>query len=296
MKTSVDDITKSKYDVNKYKGQTILSDDFEDSSNIIYRPKTIETRQNYEVILSFIQECIGDQPRDILCGAADEVLITLKNDRMKDRERKRDIEALLGSLGDERFAQLVNLGKKISDWSSEHLEKMNSEMGGANGAEEDMDETIGVKVMIEDEEDEEDEENEAFEINENDDEEDEEEGQNTEENQIIRGKLANEELEASRANKMKQLQPHEIDAFWLQRKLSKIYEDPNQAQNKVKEVLDILKEAIDERDVENQLVLLLGFNQFDFIKLLRSNRQMSMIFHFFSPYPNSEKIEYLITL
>lgn len=296
MKTSVDDITKSKYDVNKYKGQTILSDDFEDSSNIIYRPKTIETRQNYEVILSFIQECIGDQPRDILCGAADEVLITLKNDRMKDRERKRDIEALLGSLGDERFAQLVNLGKKISDWSSEHLEKMNSEMGGANGAEEDMDETIGVKVMIEDEEDEEDEENEAFEINENDDEEDEEEGQNTEENQIIRGKLANEELEASRANKMKQLQPHEIDAFWLQRKLSKIYEDPNQAQNKVKEVLDILKEAIDERDVENQLVLLLGFNQFDFIKLLRSNRQMSMTFHFFSPCPTSEKIEYLITL
>lgn len=72
----------------------------------------------------------------------------------------------------------------------------------------------------------------------------------------------------------KTLEPHEIDAFWLQRKLSKIYDDPTQAQHKVKEVLEILKEAVDERDVENQLVLLLGFNQFDFIKLLRSNRQM----------------------
>jgi pre-mRNA-splicing helicase BRR2 len=39
-------------------------------------------------------------------------------------------------------------------------------------------------------------------------------------------------------------------------------------------VLDILKNATDERDVETQLVLLLGFNQFDIIKLLRSNRQM----------------------
>lgn len=51
----------SKYDVNKYKGQSILSEDFEDSSTIIYRPKTQETRQNYEIILSFIQECLGDQ-------------------------------------------------------------------------------------------------------------------------------------------------------------------------------------------------------------------------------------------
>lgn len=79
----------------------------------------------------------------------------------------------------------------------------------------------------------------------------------------------------SRSSKSsKSLQPYEIDAFWLQRKLSKIYEDPTQAQTKVKEIIDILKEATDERDVENQLVLLLGFNQFEFIKLLRSNRQM----------------------
>ncbi len=75
-------------------------------------------------------------------------------------------------------------------------------------------------------------------------------------------------------NKSKGLTPHQIDAFWLQRKLSKVYDDPAQAQTKVKEVIEILKTASDERDVETQLVLLLGFNQFDIIKLLRSNRQM----------------------
>jgi pre-mRNA-splicing helicase BRR2 len=62
------------------------------------------------------------QPRDVLCGAADEVLIVLKNDRMKDKDKKREVETLLGDIADERFALLVNLGKKISDWGQE--EKM----------------------------------------------------------------------------------------------------------------------------------------------------------------------------
>ena len=41
--------------------------------DVFYRPKSESTKQTYEVILSFIQEALGDQPRDVLCGAADEV-------------------------------------------------------------------------------------------------------------------------------------------------------------------------------------------------------------------------------
>lgn len=59
------------------------------------------------------------QPRDILCGAADEVLTVLKNDKLKDREKKIETESLLGGLTEERFALLVNLGKKITDFGSE---------------------------------------------------------------------------------------------------------------------------------------------------------------------------------
>lgn len=54
-----------------------------------------------------------------MCGAADEVLAVLKNDRLKEREKKRETETLLGSLADERFALLVNLGKKITDFGAE---------------------------------------------------------------------------------------------------------------------------------------------------------------------------------
>ncbi len=189
MKTSADDQVSNKYNLNKYKGQSILSEEFEELSGIIYRPKTQETRQNYEIVLSFIQDCIGDQPRDILCGAADEVLIILKNDRLRDKERKREVEALLGGLNDERFAQLVNLGKKLTDWSNDELEKMNSDTMN----EENMDETVGVRVMIGDEEDEEDEENDVYEVNEDQDEGDEDgdEGQEANEDQVIQGNVRN---------------------------------------------------------------------------------------------------------
>lgn len=48
-----------------------------------YRPKTPVTRRAYENLLSIIQQQVGDQPGDVLCGAADEVLSTLKNDKLK---------------------------------------------------------------------------------------------------------------------------------------------------------------------------------------------------------------------
>jgi pre-mRNA-splicing helicase BRR2 len=254
-----------KYD--KLKAQSILSDDFEDLSSILYRPKTQETKQNYEIILSFIQESIGDQPRDILCGAADEVLITLKNDRLRDRERKREIESLLGSLNDERFALIVNLGKKITDWSNEQAANGNDRNTGGGGHEEEdeIDETIGVKVMIGDEEDDEDNDNDMYEINEDEGNEDEDDDNDqidsTEKDGIIQGKTKLTKEDPSQKSKLNNktsnsLQSHQIDAFWLQRKLSIVFNDPNQAQTKVKEVLDILKQGIDERDVENQVCLI----------------------------------------
>ena len=54
-----------------------------DFAGLFYRPKTRETMQSYELILSFIQAMLGDQPRDVICGAADEVLAVLKNDGAK---------------------------------------------------------------------------------------------------------------------------------------------------------------------------------------------------------------------
>ena len=91
------------------RGTTLLSDSLTEVSGVFYRPKTQETRQTYEVLLSFIQEALGDQPGDILAGAADEVLVTLKNDKITSKEKKKETEAFLGSLAEERFALLVSI-------------------------------------------------------------------------------------------------------------------------------------------------------------------------------------------
>ena len=50
-------------DINygKNKSATLLSDKVDDMAGIFYRPKTAETRQTYEVLLSLIQAAIGDQ-------------------------------------------------------------------------------------------------------------------------------------------------------------------------------------------------------------------------------------------
>lgn len=49
------------------------------------------------------------------------------------------------------------------------------------------------------------------------------------------------------------------------------------SQAKAAEVLAVLKNAGDDRDCENQLVLLLGYDCFDFIKVLKKNRLMSKL-------------------
>lgn len=167
-----------------------MSEGVDEMVGIIYRPKTQETRQTYEVLLSFLQEALGDQPRDILCGAADEVLAVLKNDRLKEKEKKKETETLLGNfnyffaivlkmlifytewnakifnkfyisnlklslyfagvIAEERFALLVNLGKKITDFGNE-------ESKAAAAGEENIDETYGINVQFEESEEEDDE-------------------------------------------------------------------------------------------------------------------------------------------
>lgn len=52
---------EAQYDFARMKGATLLSEGVDEMVGIFYRPKTQETRQTYEVLLSFIQEALGDQ-------------------------------------------------------------------------------------------------------------------------------------------------------------------------------------------------------------------------------------------
>lgn len=143
---------EAQYDFDRMKGATLLSEGIDEMVGIVYRPKTQETRQTYELLLSSIQEVLGHQPREILCGAVDEILAVLKNDKLKDRERKRDIDILLGGVADEQFAILVNLGKKITDFGSDSASAL-----GIAETDQSIDETYGINVQFEESEEESDE-------------------------------------------------------------------------------------------------------------------------------------------
>lgn len=97
------------------RGATVLTET-EALEAINYRPRHPESKRAYEEILSLIQGNIGDQPQDILRGAADEVLAILKDEKLTDPRRQAEIERLIRRLTPDRFAKLVTLGKAIHDF------------------------------------------------------------------------------------------------------------------------------------------------------------------------------------
>lgn len=229
-----------------------------------YRPKTKETREAYEAMLSVISSQFTDTPQDVLRGAADEVLAALKNDHMKDPERHKEINSLLGAIPDERFAQLVALGKLITDFVPE-----GEAAAAAADGEGALDEELGVAVEFEDESEEEEDEGLVDEL---DEEEADEEGGGTG-NGAVRTGIVDGGPEGADQGEDGLIPVKEIDAYWLQRQITKAFGEiePTQAQALSEDTLAALQ-LPDLREVENKLVMLLDFDRFDLIKELLRNR------------------------
>nr|VDD21539.1 unnamed protein product [Brassica oleracea] len=239
-----------------------------DTDDVVYQPKTKETRAAYEAMLSLIQQQLGGLPLNVVSGAADEILAVLKNDAVKNSDKKAEIQKLLNPAPDQIhqvFDQLVSIGKLITDFQ----EGGDSGGGKANVDEGLDDDDVGVAVEFEDNE-EDGEESDPDMVQEEDDEED-DEPQKTGGMQVDAG--INEE-DAGDANEGTSLNVLDIDAYWLQRKISHAYEqqiDPQQCQVLAEELLKILAEG-DDRDVENKLLMHLQFEKFTLVKFLLRNR------------------------
>ncbi|NXL40113.1 U520 helicase, partial [Glaucidium brasilianum] len=203
---------EDRHDINKMKGYTLLSEGIDEMVGIIYKPKTKETRETYEVLLSFIQAALGDQVR--MGTPQDGLFISVEEKLLFDVFKSHLLELSFPQEGDE------DIYGEVRDEASD------DDMEG--------DEAV-VRCTLS-------------------------------ANLVASGELM--------SSKKKDLHPRDIDAFWLQRQLSRFYDDAIVSQKKADEVLEILKTASDDRECENQLVLLLGFNTFDFIKVLRQHRMM----------------------
>ncbi|EWM22383.1 u5 small nuclear ribonucleoprotein helicase [Nannochloropsis gaditana] len=220
------------------RGATVLTET-EALEAINYRPRHPESKRAYEEMLGLIKGNIGDQPQDILRGAADEVLAILKDESLTDPRRLTEIQKLIRKLSPEKFNKLVTLGKGIHDFNT------GGAGGEGQGEEEDekqvLDEEMGVRVEFDRDEEEEEESDLDEVVEEDEDEEEEEEGEEG-------GQGGGRE-----------------------RQLGKYYEDANISAKLAEDVLAILGGA-DELDCESKLVVLLDVDKFDFIKKLMKNR------------------------
>ncbi|KAG6332314.1 hypothetical protein ID866_6773, partial [Astraeus odoratus] len=250
----------------------------QDVEGLRYRPRTAETREVYELMLSAVHQTLGDQANDIIRSATDTILETLKNEGMKDFDKKKETEEVLGSISNDAFTQLVALSKKITDYGAEEETMADPDMEKKDAG---IDDEIGVAVVFDEEEQEEDDE-EGYEIREESDDDDEaEEGEGGSEKAdddagdseelVIGGSSST----ASKAKAEKDIvSPHAIDGFWVQRQISEIFPDPVTAADKAASVLSILGSESSLRDCENQLMELFEYENFHVITKFLKNRDV----------------------
>jgi pre-mRNA-splicing helicase BRR2 len=254
----------------------------QDVEGLTYRPRTAETREVYELILSTVHLALGDQAQDVVRSATDTVLESLKNENMKDFDKKKEVEEVLGPVTGETFSQLINLSKKITDYGAEDETMADPDMERKDA---EIDDEVGVAVVFDEEEQESDEE-ERFEIrDESDDEEEggegdkdgvtaEDEGEDEGEDALVIGGASSSKAGGKAKADKDIVSPHSIDAFWVQRMVGEVYPDPQTASDKTAAVLSILGSESNLRDCENQFMELFDYQSFDVITKFLKNRDV----------------------
>ena len=273
---------------------------------IRYRPRTPATRATYDLIITTVANNLGDVSHEVVRSAADAVLEYLKDDDMKDFDKKKEIDDLLGvSMNPKQFNELVNLGKKITDYDAQDDDEImgDGEDAGENGAE--IDDRQGVAVVFDENSEDDDggeminEVREESSDEEADDEQDNPEveekagaggageDRDEEELDLVEGEAiildsAAESSTAKASEKDKYfILAREIDAYWLQRQVGLIYSDAHIQQVKTKQALHILSGVSDDgedgeekplREIENELIELFDYEHNDLVQKLVANR------------------------
>lgn len=260
-----------------------------------YRPRTPATRATYDLLVTVTANALGDVPQEVVRSAADAVLEYLKDDSLKDLDKKKEIDDVVGiTMTPKQFNELVNLGKKINDYDANDDDQDMAEADG--GGEADIDDRQGVAVVFDDSEDE---EAQNFEVRDHDvesedeDEADADERPDTEQATAAEGATGSDadgddinmvidSGGGSRRGRKKSdadsIPIHEIDAYWLQRQIGSVYSDAHIQQQKTQEALQLLSgtsldgQEIALRDIENDLMDLFDYDHPDMVGKLVLNR------------------------
>ena len=282
------------------RGSGVLSAADAQVEDLKYRPRTTATRQTFDLILTTVAQFLGDVPHEITRSAADAILELLKDDNMKDYDKKKEVDGLLGMSTDSKdFNVLVNLSKKITDYHNQGEDVDMDQEGAASGADEaELDERQGVAVVF-DESDEEDDDGIArtFEVRDedeasSDDDVDAEEdnhpapleniatnGENEDEDgMVIDGGLQTGGGAKRQKTDHDEVSARDVDAYWLQRQIGGVYKDAHVQHSKTQEAMSILAgqtengDAKPTREMENELMELFDFEHHELVGSLITNR------------------------
>lgn len=265
-------------DANRYSN---ILEAAEDQGELTYRPRTSETREAYELLLGSVHKVLGDQTEATVRSATDVVLQYLKSEDLKEFDRKKEVQGILGGiLSDEIWSQFMNLSKKITDYGEEEASGADGDdNGGIRGR--DVDGEEGVAVLFEDDDDEDEEAEDGFEVREDDESEEEDAGevgidgngeQGSEEESDDDAMVIGTTEKKKARGKSDQVSPQEVDAFWLQRLITNSYPDPIQSNDLTTQALEFLSSEMDLRDLENSLAELFGYENFELVTILTKNR------------------------
>ncbi|MCJ1338817.1 DEIH-box ATPase [Bachmanniomyces sp. S44760] len=267
-----------------------------------YRPRTQGTGQTYNLILTTTANNLGDVPHEVVRSAADAILEFLKDENMKDFDKKKEIDDLLGiTMGSKEFNELVNLGKKITDYDAQDDDE-NMDGDGVAGAEggAELDERQGVAVVFdESESDDEDGVARTYEVRDEDETSSDEDEQDAEDSakrdtapgatgeaahttengeMIIDGNPVAASTTKDKKGEKTSIPVNEIDAYWLQRQIGAIYSDAHVQQLKTQEGLEILSGVSNDgeekslREIENDLMELFDYEHHELVEKLIINR------------------------
>ena len=266
-----------------------------------YRPRTPATRQTYDLILTTTANNLGDVPHEVVRSAADAILEILKDENMKDFDKKKEIDDLLGlTMGSKEFNELVNLGKKITDYSGQDEDvNMDDEENAEDEAE--LDEKQGVAVVFDEDEDDDEGAAQTFEVRDEDEPSSDEEPDDAEaiedgvtadgkpgkdpvedtgegEEMIIDGDIDAGSTKRERKPEKNVISVREIDAYWLQRQIGAIYTDAHIQQSKTQEALQLLAGISEDgeekplREIENELMELFDWEHHELVEKLIINQ------------------------
>ncbi|SPO28171.1 probable ATP dependent RNA helicase [Ustilago trichophora] len=253
-----------------------------------YHPTTAETRDIYELILTIVHTALGDQAQDVVRSAADTTLEILKDDDLKDLDKKKEIEEILGNLSTETFGQLTNLSKKITDYDEPDQKNADANVDANMG---EIDQQTGVAVLFDDDEEESDQDGVGYVVRDGSDDSDASDDEAGPHKTKADDVASNAQVDADAQDELmigsstsatanahsnqrdpNHVSPRDIDAFWIQRRISQHYPDAHEASEKADSAFDILSAESDVRDCENSLMELFDYDKFELVQILTKNR------------------------